>query len=752
MLKRHKIIIALIAAITATSVTVFGEGNNNEQSEKVALKAPSKTMMVNSAQVTKEPEGTAISQKLSQYDELIAENINFKLYLDKSALAIKLVDKSNNYVWSSAVAQDKLSTLNLEWQRMAQSLLTAEFINPAGAIMRSPLKHASAKKPVIKTNNNGFSATVQFYEAKVELTVEVELTEKGLKVSIPDDSIKELANNKLNKIYVMPFFGATSSDEVPGYMFIPDGSGALIRYSKPKNYLASFNSRVYGDDIGMKREATFNQSPLQTEKMNLTMPVFGAAHGGRQNAFIAIAEKGDAFMEIEASPAGAITDFNWVSAKFIYREQYTQPTSKSGGAFTAVQNHINKVDATLEYVMLNNEEADYVGMAKAYRDILKKNSSLVDKSDSKSPIKLNVEAIMAEPIKGLLTDKTQVMTKVSDVSLWAKDLDNEKIPYSMVLWGFEDKGINGHKLNSLRVDRAVGTDNLLENLYNEFKAKGNDLILRKELMTGYSNQTKKNQIAFHIDGGLIGKEEPYKPLYTQRYYEKPAAISDFIKKIDTLPVYYRNIALSTMGEKLYSDFSRNNKIYRNDMMEEISKILNTAESKSDKLALYEPNAYALKNADVIFNVPMNNSNFIYETDSVPFVQTVISGNIDFYSPYLNFGTNTIEDVLKLIDYNAYPSYMLTEEYTNKLAKTNLDDIYSTRYNDWKPYITKTYKLVSGILQEVKGKEVIDRIIPQDGISITIYEDNTAVVVNYTNKSFTYKNVTVEGLSAEVVKG
>jgi hypothetical protein len=331
------------------------------------------------------------------------------------------------------------------------------------------------------------------------------------------------------------------------------------------------------------------------------------------------------------------------------------------------------------------------------------------------------------------------------------ELEKNKIPHSLVLWGFEDKGINGHKLNSLKVDKNVGSDNSLKELYKKMKDKGNDLILRKEIMTGYNNQIKKNQIAFHIDGGLIGMEEIFKPLYTQRYYQKVEAMNEIISKIDATPDYYNKIALSSIGNNLYSDFSRNNKIYRDNMMGEIKNTLKNANNKSDRLALYEPNAYALKSADVIFNIPMNNSNYIYETDSVPFIQTVLSGSIDYYAPYLNFGTNTVEEILRLIDYNAYPSYMLTKEYTNKLAKTNLNDIYSTRYNEWKPYILKTYKMVSSVLNEVKGKEIVDRFIPQDNISITIYDGNVAVVVNYSDKSYKYKNVTVEGLSAKVIK-
>ena len=724
---------------------------SGEDSEIIEPPVPS-ARFTNIKRVSADPVGAAKGADLTESDHIVAQNSRFELYLDEQALIVKVRDKSNNYVWSSAVPKNKMQSLNFEWQRIASSLLTAEYLNPAGSVSRSPLKHSSAKAPEITKIESGFQAMVEFYEAGIELTVKVELTEKGIKVSVPDESIVQKKENILHKLYIMPFFGASLADEIPGYVFIPDGCGALIRYSKPRTYISSFSERVYGPDYAMKRPATGGMSILQADKKMIHMPVFGAAHGGRQNAFLAVATSGDAFMEIEASPAGVITDFTWVGAKFIYRDLYTQPTSKSGGAFTALQPTSNTVNAAIEYIFLSGEDADYVGMAKAYREMLKEKGMLGSKAEEGTPVRLKIEAIMSEPTKGLITNRNEIMTRIADVRRWIDELGANGVEdLSVVLWGFEKGGVNGHKLNSFRLDPAIGSKKEMEELYNKLVSGNSELMLRQEVQSGYEDQIDKSRLAYHIDGGILEKFEVTKPLFNHVYYLNIHAVRKAVEGYGKKPQYMRNIALSGVSTNLFSDYKRGREIHRNEMVEEIRSVLEAAQENTGKLALYEPNAYAFGYADAVYDIPMQTSQFVFETDTVPFMQIVLSGSIDYYAPNLNFGTNTVEDVLKLIDYGAYPSYVLTEQYSNKLASTNLNDIYTSRYEDWKPYIIENYKAINDILSKVRGKAINRRFVPEDGIVLVEYEGGTTILINYTDKSYTYNNQTFGGLSAAIVK-
>jgi hypothetical protein len=95
--------------------------------------------------------------------------------------------------------------------------------------------------------------------------------------------------------------------------------------------------------------------------------------------------------------------------------------------------------------------------------------------------------------------------------------------------------------------------------------------------------------------------------------------------------------------------------------------------------------------------------------------------------------------------------VLTEQYSNKLASTNLNDIYTSRYEDWKPYIIENYKAINDILSKVRGKAINRRFVPEDGIVLVEYEGGTTILINYTDKSYTYNNQMFGGLSAAIVK-
>lgn len=750
MLKHHRLIVILsvfLIMIFIASMVVYGTLEETSDAPVIAAG------ITNINTVTADPKGSAKGAEVTQYDKLVASNSNFEMYLDEMDFVVKVKDKSNGYVWSSAAAPDKMESLNFEWQRIATSFLTAEYINNAGAVSRSPLKHSNARAPEFTRIKDGISARVEFYEAKIRLTVDVKLTEKGFTVSVLDKSIERLGQNYLHKLYIMPFFGAALADDIPGYVMIPDGCGALIRFSKPtRQYLSSYNERVYGPDLGMKRPVSLSFTGAQTDKMQLTMPLFGVAHGGRQNAFLAVANSGDAFMEIEVSPAGATTEFTWVSPKFIYRDQYLQPTSKSGSSFIALQQKDNSVNAQMEYILLSGEAADYSGMAVAYREKLVSEGKLAKKTTGNTSTGIRLEAVMAEASKGLIGNTTEIMTRLADVKRWVGELKNAGISnISMVLYGFEKNGVHGHKLDTTSIDSGVGNEKELAALNDILNSSGGQLILRKDIFKGYRNQIDRSGLAYHIDGGLIETLEPKKPIFQELMYVNLPAMIQQVAGFGKAAPYKRNIALPDVGESLFSDYKQGRVLERDQMYSEIVKLLEAAEKNTEKLALYSPNSYAFKFADAVYDIPMKNSQYVYETDAIPFIQMVLSGNVECFSPSLNFWTNTIDDTLKLIDYGVSPSYLLTQKPANRLADTNMNDIYSSRYEDYKSYIIKNYQMINNTLSKVRGKKIMKRVNPENGISIIEYEDGFSIIVNYNRKPFVYKNVTVNGQTAEIYK-
>lgn len=752
MPKRKITVIKVVIAVVISClfyITALGKSPANQTGANIN---EARTQLISSRIPAADIQGSAQGDEVTPEDELVARNANFELYINPNRLILKLKDLSNGYVWSSAPKEEVMESLNAEWQKIASSLVMIEYFNTSGSITRAPLDYNVENKPEIMKTDNGFSVQVDFPNSDISLKVNVELKEYGINISVPDEGIIQAGKNVLHKLYIMPFFGAVRGDDIPGYVLVPDGSGALIRFNKPRTYISTFSERVYGNDLGMTRLAPRASTATQTDKMRLSMPVFGIAHGGRQNAFLAVAESGDEYMNILVSPAGSTVDFTWSCANFVYKDQYIQPTNKAGGGFTAIQPHINPVNVSMDYIFLSGEDADYVGMAKAYRTRLQDKGMLKKSVDSSTPIKLKLEALMAEPTKGIIGDKLVTMTRLSDIETWIDELESLGVSdISLVLWGSEKDGVSGHKLDAVKLEPKVGTLKQLKHLKKKLTSNGGELIFRKEIHGGYEDQIDKSRLAHHIDGGVIDKTDRSKPMYDTMYFqninEMESILNLFAKNKDTID----SVALTGISTNLFSDFRRNREVYRNEAKDRIIELMAKANNEFNTLALYDPNVYTLQYADAVYDVPMQHSQFAFETDTVPFVQIVMSGCVEYYAPHINFGTNNIDDLLKIIDYGAYPSYILTEQYSSELAATNLNYIYSSQYSDWRDRIADTYKYINNILSKVKGKAIEKRIIPEDGIVIVEYEGGTTIVVNYTNNAWKYGTTEIPGKSAQIVR-
>lgn len=744
----HKKIIALAVAIAILcGVTVVSASNVSFASSNDISGCPSQSIL----SVADNKKIAKNNFTIEKSDKLVTENAEFELYLEEKSLIIKVRNKKTGYIWCSAAKSDMANTMSGEWKRVSQSLLVVDYIAKNGTEKRSPLNSPKAKKPKVEYIDNGFKATVNFFEAKVTLDIIVALEGNVLRVNIPDEAIILPKEEILSKITVMPFLGAVYKNDIPGYHFIPDGSGATMNFSDSQKFKSSYKQRVYGKDNAVSSINNTKNIDKVAPISSVQMAVFGSVHGEEQNAYAAIITGGDAYCEINASPAGVIVDYSWIAPSFIYNELYFQSTGGTSGGFNAVQSKPNKVDAQMEYHFLDYEQADYIGIANEYKAMLIENNSNLKRNNAVSNIPIKIDALMAEPKKSFLVESIQIMTTVDDVSNWTDELatlgaDN----LIMSLVGFNKGGKSGHKLGEFSLEKKVGKKNEIVALSDKLNAINSKLYLQTNFQSGYEHQLPKTAFKFGMNANPISIYEQ-KPLYTSKVY----ADNEYMAKISSTfmeKAVVKNIALDSLVSELHSDFTRNNEILRSDSMDSIKKTIEQIENTATGLMMQSPNAYATSvvNVDAVYDMPLSNSGFTYFTNSVPFLQTVYSGYIDCFSKYQNFTTNTTADVLKLIEYNTYPSYILTEEYSNKLANTNMNGVYSSRFNDWKPYIIENYKKVNEILSKVSGAQIIDRHVVQDGVSTTQYDNGITIIVNYLEKDVMVNGNNVLAMSAVAV--
>ncbi|MEQ6377849.1 DUF5696 domain-containing protein [Bacillaceae bacterium S4-13-56] len=676
----------------------------------------------------------------------VSESSDLSLYVDKVSLGLKIVNKATGYIWSSGLEQNKEYKLNDSWINMANSAVTIEYINPDGKLSSESLL-TDQSDVSFKQTDEGFSATITLKQSGITVPLDVTLEGKSLNIEVPEEGIVE-QENKLATMKLYPFLGAVEGTDHDGYLFIPDGSGALIRFvEKQPASTTPFRASVYGKDEGFTRSSTGEKSIKVNPVQQVRMPVYGVTHGVDENGFVTIIDKGKNYAEVLAYPSGVSTDFYWITTQYNYRYQYYQPTSQNMSGYNVYQEERNAFDIKETVTFLEGDDANYVGMAHVYQNYLIENNMLKEKDDH---VDARLEFLGGEVKDGLLWDSVYPMTQVKDLPEYVTELKEQGVDEMNVVYrGWTDGGFTGTLPQKFPLEDKLGSDEDFADVRDFFSDQGIPLYFFTDYSKAYkgaSGYSGRTDIARKINAEPIvttGEFVDYYLLSPNKSLE--------IAKADN-PKYKENgitnLAIDSSASMLFSDF--NHDIARPEAVNVYQELFATLQENVDSIALYQPNDYMLSITDRYLDIPMYASNYIFVTDTVPFVQIVLKGYIPYYSSYSNFFYNPDDEVLRMIEYGAYPSFYLTTEPSHELMYTPSRDLYTSQFSDWKSEIVDQYKAVKGTLGEVEGAHIISRHVHDTGVVEVGYSNNKSILVNYTNKAVIIQGVEVEAKGYKVI--
>ncbi len=107
--------------------------------------------------------------------------------------------------------------------------------------------------------------------------------------------------------------------------------------------------------------------------------------------------------------------------------------------------------------------------------------------------------------------------------------------------------------------------------------------------------------------------------------------------------------------------------------------------------------------------------------------------------------------MRLIDFGVYPSFLVTEKSSKYLRKTELEYIYSSRYQDLKPGILTYYDFVNQALSPVISSKIIERKIMEIGLVRVVYDNDISIIVNYTETKKEYLGILVQPKNYLLIK-
>gem|GEM_PF-242131 len=694
--------------------------------------------------------------------KIIAESSTHELYLEESSLSIIVRDIETGAVMRSEPIDFNTDSALIEtFANSGVSITIIEKRNGTWQIIDLTARYGVLNDDVDVTTTvgeNGFTSHIKYNTYGIEFDLNVSLDEEGLHVEVPMDTLKESNDNyRLNSLFLYPLLGATKLDYRTGSMFIPDGSGVLIGLDNYESKYGDsiFSMRYYGADAGMSyyssdyyEEVAGSYVTFYKSGEEATMPVFGMTHTDTKMAMLGVVDKGASSAYVIYT-LNSLQSWNLISARFLVRDTYEYPTSKSGSSTVKeIQPDINMDSAKITYLFTNGDEADYAGLAVKYREKLIKDGILVKKN---TDYKLRMDFLGVDKENFLVFKRSVTMTTVDNIRNIYKELEEEGVTDILSVYeGWQSGGVHSLPMKSYKADSSIGGTKELTDLFNELQDSNIDLYLNQDSQSLYPDmvnatfisleKVNKRVFQWYSDSQVFYEMRLVVPKYTVEYIE------DFAKECKNDGV--TNLAFTGITNNLFS-YSDSSKIYnRKDTMETYRSIL---EGVSDdfSLVLNTPYQFMWEYADAYTDIPMGSSNYVYADQDVPFLSIVLKGSVPIYSQYVNFEAEKTKFYLQLIENGVYPSFLITEKDPSYLQNTDSSNVYSSKFELYKDTIVEYYNDIKSVNDKTKDAYIIDHEKLDSGVNVTTYDNGVKVYTNYSENAVIVDGLTIEGLSYKV---
>lgn len=690
------------------------------------------------------------------YEEM-GSNDQLELFLNKETMAIAVRNKNNNYVWYSNDPYRDLS--NSASDVYFNSLISGIKINLFQKIAQPQRLSIESENTVTKlSTNDGFEATLDFKDVKIRFKMIVKLVDNQVKINIPYDGIEEYdpllytPNNYdyiLRDIVLYPFFGSITHSDT-GYITIPDGVGALINLKdKDSNHI--YDRPVYDIDTGYLDNTSWSKDEIYWDEFlvkdlsTITMPVYTIVHEEYKNAILGIAEEESApYAHYTYSSRGSDSSYYQSYFKYQYRRLFKQNQSKvdEGKSINTYQKEPSKFDINQTYIILDGEDASYVGAAKEYRKKLENEGVLTGVANNFETTPLKVDILGNEITKGIFGLKNTPVTTYEEAISVLETLMNDGYTDLNVSFKTMYKEKMAFRFDALsNLGGSKGLNELIEftkkndlqfGIYSDYTYK----LTNQSEVKGDQYLAKKLNRGFNMDITLAP--------FTYELKINPKYFVDFVKDdIETLKQFgIQNIALDNLTKSVFSFYDE--ELYsRVDAQKYIQKALEILVDNNINVGAYNSGLFGYRYMNEYYNVPLVSSNLNFTDRDIPFVQLVLSGHMDMYAEQINNISNEEDTLLRMVEYSAYPSVLLTYDTIYSIKGSSSDELYVSEYERLSNRLKSYYSIIDEGLKATMGSEMIDHKYLVQGVSMVTYGNGNQIIVNYNNTPFEYGGYTVE---------
>ncbi len=568
------------------------------------------------------------------------------------------------------------------------------------------------------------------------ITVNYTLTEDGFSAGFVPKSIEYSESYKPVRIELLPYFGATASNE-SGYMLVPDGCGSVIDFNNGKTATASYWKKLFNDDGAIPvYERISNTVPS-------VLPIY--ALSAKSHGFLATVDSGYEIAGIACNASGEGTPYNNIYSFFDVCSADTVTLSSNSMDSFLMLSDLFSDDVAVSY-HLTAGETDYSEFALMYRSVLQDAGILPTSANSDDTL-LNIDfvgtAAVTKRFLGIPYKTVSALTTYNQALEILEKLGeiNTEIGFSNSLKG----GYIQKNLSSLKPLSVLGTKKERERL-----AKETGLLS----FFCYGQRAEKINKSDAIKGMNRSNAYLYGYNTVSRYREagdsmmllSPLKLNKYAAKLinSVKSTGLSGIGFLDTGYELNSDFNTKQAADRGEARKAVQGYLKSVSEKA-AVSVDVGSVFSLPYVDKIRSIPVTDSGYAIEDYSIPFYQIVISGLIPYATAPLNTADDRTAQFLNTVECGA----QLSVKWIYKSAENTVrsaENYYGLNYADTLEETAAFAASYSELYEKISGVGIKQHTSCSQFVRKTEWQNGICVYVNYGDMDETVDGITIEGKS------
>ena len=580
-----------------------------------------------------------------------------------------------------------------------------------------------------------------------------------LVVEIPYKDIRYKEAYPITYINPLPLFGAAGTED-EGYMFVPEGSGALIKFNSGKLNQNAYYANLYGWDYATRRNELVSET-------RINFPVFGMIKNG--GSFLCIMEGATSYGGVMADISGRYNSYNYMSAKHnvLHSDQYNV-SNKTAQLVYMYEQDIPDDTVIQRYRFL--AEDSYVAMANAYGDYLRQHNPELAEAAASEQMPVSVEMVGAidKTVEkfGLPIDSVVSTTSFAQAEQMIADLkdggiENLHVRYS----GWANRGITQRVLTSVKVAKEIGGEAGMKKLIATAKENGVGLSFDGINCFAYDSGILQGFIGFSDAARYTTREQvkilPYDiityqtsdwldPFYLVRPEYAKENASNLINKLKELGA--EGVAFRDIGYLLSADYNPKDLTTREETKAMNIETMKEAKAAGQEVVIRIGNDYAIPYADLITDMDMTGFSYSLLDQTVPFYPIALHGLKDYTGEPINLASDSVEQFLQCVESGAGLNYTFMAEDTKILQDTLHSGYYAAYYGSWKEEAIETIARYQTEMEGLNQQKIVDHELRPSGVAVTTYEDGSKVYVNYSEQMRRVDGVNIPARDYTVERG